>query len=229
MRELLSPRIADPSHGQTHIPSVARPHFESQCGARVLSANLGETHANFSLLCLHVSASSCIVRGHTSCRKGQRDRRPSARHPHRQGARLLEPNTHARGKTGEAQGAHGPCHLNFHWTFQRRHSLLSALNGTGTRALDPRWRDQMSEPPPQSDEIAHRLLTARDWQDRPEFDDLCQWWREDGFGLCALVGIGGAGKTAIADRFLQVLPGGYPDMGGISGAGFQPADRPAQR
>jgi hypothetical protein len=86
----------------------------------------------------------------------------------------------------------------------------------------------MSEPPPQSDEIAHRLLTARDWQDRPEFDDLCQWWREDGFGLCALVGIGGAGKTAIADRFLQVLPGGYPDMGGISGAGFQPADRPAK-
>jgi tetratricopeptide (TPR) repeat protein len=29
-------------------------------------------------------------------------------------------------------------------------------------------------------------------------------------GVCALVGIGGAGKTAIAERFLQALPGGYP-------------------
>jgi tetratricopeptide (TPR) repeat protein len=29
--------------------------------------------------------------------------------------------------------------------------------------------------------------------------------------VCALVGIGGAGKTAITERFLQVLPGGYPE------------------
>jgi len=56
----------------------------------------------------------------------------------------------------------------------------------------------------------HPLLRARDWQDRPEFGELCQWWKGGGVGVCALVGIGGAGKTAIAERFLQVLPGGYP-------------------
>ncbi len=48
--------------------------------------------------------------------------------------------------------------------------------------------------------FAHRLLRARDWQHRPEFDALCEWWRRRGVGVCALVGIGGAGKTAIADR-----------------------------
>lgn len=59
--------------------------------------------------------------------------------------------------------------------------------------------------------FVHYLLRARDWQDQPEFGELCQWWRDGGSGVCALVGIGGAGKTAIADRFLQVLPGGYPE------------------
>lgn len=48
-----------------------------------------------------------------------------------------------------------------------------------------------------------RLLRARDWQDRPEFEDLCEWWRAGGAGVCALIGIGGAGKTVIAlDRDL---------------------------
>lgn len=59
--------------------------------------------------------------------------------------------------------------------------------------------------------FVHPLLRARDWQDRPEFQTLCQWWKDGGAGVCALVGIGGAGKTAIAERFLQVLPGGYPE------------------
>jgi hypothetical protein len=52
----------------------------------------------------------------------------------------------------------------------------------------------------------HPLLRARDWPDRPELGDLCDWWRGGGAGLCTLVGIGGAGKTAITDRLLQVLP-----------------------
>ena len=60
--------------------------------------------------------------------------------------------------------------------------------------------------------FAHRLLRARDWQHRPEFDALCDWWRRGGVGVCALVGIGGAGKTAIADRFLRVTPGVMPDL-----------------
>ena len=65
----------------------------------------------------------------------------------------------------------------------------------------------------EANEFAHTLLRARDWQDRPEFDWLCEWWQNVGGGVCALVGIGGAGKTAIVDHFLQVLPGGYPDLG----------------
>jgi tetratricopeptide (TPR) repeat protein len=62
----------------------------------------------------------------------------------------------------------------------------------------------------------HPLLRARDWQDRPEFGELLQWWKDGGVGVCALVGIGGAGKTAIAERFLQVLPGGYPEHPRVS-------------
>lgn len=55
--------------------------------------------------------------------------------------------------------------------------------------------------------FAHRLLRAHDWQDRPQLDALCRWWQGGGEGACALVGIGGAGKTAITDRFLQLIPG----------------------
>jgi len=60
-----------------------------------------------------------------------------------------------------------------------------------------------------------RLLRARDWQDRPQLGALCQWWQGGGDGVCALVGIGGAGKTAIVDRFLRILPGAMPDLPGI--------------
>ncbi len=76
--------------------------------------------------------------------------------------------------------------------------------------------------------FVHTLLRARDWQHRPQFDQVCQWWqgsgvgfqpanRDDrkleayatrGRGVCALVGMGGAGKTAIANRFLNELPVG---------------------
>jgi tetratricopeptide (TPR) repeat protein len=58
--------------------------------------------------------------------------------------------------------------------------------------------------------VSHRLLRARDWQDRPQFGRLCDWWRGGFGGVCALVGIGGAGKTAIADRFVRSLPGVLP-------------------
>ena len=54
----------------------------------------------------------------------------------------------------------------------------------------------MPEPDPLRIHFAHRLLRARDWQHRPEFDALLDWWRRGGVGGCALVGIGGAGKTA---------------------------------
>jgi hypothetical protein len=55
--------------------------------------------------------------------------------------------------------------------------------------------------------FVHPLLRARDWQDRPEYGQVCHWWRAGGTGVLALVGIGGAGKTAIADRFVRSLPG----------------------
>jgi nucleoside phosphorylase/tetratricopeptide (TPR) repeat protein len=55
--------------------------------------------------------------------------------------------------------------------------------------------------------FVHPLLRARDWQNRIEFEQLCKWWQEGGNGVCALLGIGGAGKTAIAERFIRILPG----------------------
>jgi len=36
---------------------------------------------------------------------------------------------------------------------------------------------------------------------------VCHWWRTSHTGVCALEGIGGAGKTALVDRFLRTVPG----------------------
>jgi len=74
-----------------------------------------------------------------------------------------------------------------------------------------------SDRPTPAIHFVHALARAVDEQDRPEFQVLCDWWREmipsggktgkradrcQG-GLCALIGIGGAGKTALIDRFLR--------------------------
>ncbi len=63
---------------------------------------------------------------------------------------------------------------------------------------------------PENNYFVHPLLRARDWQHRPQLDDVCDWWRRGGRGVCALIGMGGAGKTAVAERFLRRLPGGLP-------------------
>ena len=49
----------------------------------------------------------------------------------------------------------------------------------------------MADPRSQRDESAHRLLTARDWQDRLEFEVLCQ--------LPSIFTGKGKGKERIAD------------------------------
>lgn len=56
----------------------------------------------------------------------------------------------------------------------------------------------------------HTLLRAKDWQARPEYDHVCEWWNNGGHGVCALVGLGGAGKTAIAEQFLHSLRDSCP-------------------
>lgn len=63
--------------------------------------------------------------------------------------------------------------------------------------------------------FVHTLLRARDWQHRPQLDKVCDWWRgvngrPGGRGVCALIGMGGAGKTAVTERFLRILPGALP-------------------
>jgi len=69
----------------------------------------------------------------------------------------------------------------------------------------------MPDGPPQP-AFVHSLLPARDWQDRPQLSQLCDWWKSAPAGICALVGIGGSGKTAIAERFLRLLPRGLPPL-----------------
>ena len=64
--------------------------------------------------------------------------------------------------------------------------------------------------------LAHRLLRARNWQERPEFNKLCDWWRTQGSGVCALVGIGGSGKTAIVEHFLRKIPGATEEELGLT-------------
>lgn len=74
--------------------------------------------------------------------------------------------------------------------------------------------------------VVHPLRRARYWQERPEFDQLCQWWRDGGQGVFALLGIGGAGKTAIVDRFLQILPGAMPEHRDVPKRTDLPVARP---
>ena len=64
--------------------------------------------------------------------------------------------------------------------------------------------------------IVHPLLQTHNWQHRPQLDDVLKWWRDGGRGVCALIGMGGAGKTAVAERFLRILPGGLPEDPQIS-------------
>jgi tetratricopeptide (TPR) repeat protein len=54
----------------------------------------------------------------------------------------------------------------------------------------------------------HILQGAPCYRERPELDRVEAWFRDGPPGVCALVGLGGAGKTALAERFLARIPGG---------------------
>jgi hypothetical protein len=73
----------------------------------------------------------------------------------------------------------------------------------GSSALTPPSREAFH--------FVQTLLRARDWQSRSELSLLCDWWRRGETGIAALVGIGGAGKTAIVERMLRMLPGVLAD------------------
>lgn len=58
--------------------------------------------------------------------------------------------------------------------------------------------------------FVHALLCARAFQNRAELAQVCDWWSKGGRGIFALTGMGGSGKTAIAFRFLELLPHVFP-------------------
>jgi TIR domain len=51
--------------------------------------------------------------------------------------------------------------------------------------------------------VVHPLAYANAFQDTAAFRGLVRWWENTRRGLCVLVGMGGAGKTAAADQFLR--------------------------
>jgi tetratricopeptide (TPR) repeat protein len=55
--------------------------------------------------------------------------------------------------------------------------------------------------------IANSILPVAQFQERPELITLRSHWSATNGGVIAIVGIGGAGKTALTCRFLQELPG----------------------
>jgi len=61
----------------------------------------------------------------------------------------------------------------------------------------------------------HPIPPARHFQWRQELEDIRKWWQdESSYGVLTLVGLGGAGKTALVHRFLAQIP-----MSGIQETG----------
>lgn len=55
--------------------------------------------------------------------------------------------------------------------------------------------------------LVHMLPEVPEYQERPQIEQLREFWRSDTLRIAALVGIGGTGKTALVRRFLEELPG----------------------
>jgi hypothetical protein len=57
--------------------------------------------------------------------------------------------------------------------------------------------------------VVHALTPARDFQLRPELEQIHTWWKApDAQAILGLIGIGGSGKTALLRHFLAQLPNG---------------------
>src|SRR5262245_55473337 len=96
------------------------------------------------------------------------------------------------------------------WRHSYPGKALSVL-GRGGADLDKygsfpsRWLMSVHPPEPR---LVHRLPAAPHFVGRgPERAALRAWWRDGLQGVLALVGLGGAGKTAVAARFLDELLG----------------------
>ena len=61
------------------------------------------------------------------------------------------------------------------------------------------------QPPSPTINVVHPLAYASAFQDTAALRGLVQWWENARRGLCVLVGLGGAGKTAAADQFLREI------------------------
>ena len=91
-------------------------------------------------------------------------------------------------------------------------TMASRGGGFQGLAFDYTARSERNEMKPSRSRayFVHTLLRAKNFQTRPELDAIVDWWRTGGKGVCALIGIGGAGKTAIVDHFVRMLPGVIP-------------------
>jgi hypothetical protein len=87
----------------------------------------------------------------------------------------------------------------FEQLFTRWPVLLKTMSRHGavsTRVSPSAW-----------DGSVHTLRPARDFQPRPELEQLRSFWRNnDHGGVLGLVGIGGCGKTSLVERFLCEIP-----------------------
>jgi hypothetical protein len=87
------------------------------------------------------------------------------------------------------------------------HSLLAGILGQAPESFRKSERPSSQQQRTRNPLISHALPAVADYQERAELDEIRTFWNaSERPGVLALVGIGGAGKTALVTRFLQELP-----------------------